>query len=440
MHGPDQYLFITPVWGEAYVERFVKLCLPAQLSAGNLGSVPKDRGLFLIYTRGEFARTITRSPAYRKLKSMMPTAVKSLDDLPDPRFNKNPHELQTAAYLRGLRAGAGKETAFVFLTPDILVGDGTYRNMVRLAEAGQRVHLLAGIRMLSEGAVACVTQHRGTGPADVAIPCRSLVRFCLDNPHPLARGHMVNDGKVLAAEHLYWKVGDHGLLARGFHLHPLLVWPRDPNAVIRNTLDDEYVSRACPDRADWHAVVDSDEMCVVEFSDRGHKTNMLAPEPMSDRALAKFLHDHTSPDHREHVLNRLFFHTQGVVPQDWTAAEAESDAMVDRCLKLFDTNIDEVPDAAPVAPPPPSWKKRTARLLSLPWRAAYRLLNRRLYNYADRLNAMVQSQQFQIEQQGRQVANLSQLVEALLERVERLEQRDGARSAQDAAMRRRKAG
>ncbi|MDB5311775.1 MAG: hypothetical protein JWO38_5977, partial [Gemmataceae bacterium] len=32
---PDQYLFITPVWGDRYVERFVKVSLRTQLSAGN---------------------------------------------------------------------------------------------------------------------------------------------------------------------------------------------------------------------------------------------------------------------------------------------------------------------------------------------------------------------------------------------------------------------
>src|SRR5205814_806955 len=123
---------------------------------------------------------------------------------------------------------------------------------------------------------------------EAPIPPRALVRSCMDSPHPITSGHIVTRDKVLAAQHFYWRVGDHGLLVRGFHIHPILVWPREADAAIRNTLDDEYVSRACPNRMDWHTVTDSDEMCVIEFSDRNHKLGMLKPQAMTDREIVKF--------------------------------------------------------------------------------------------------------------------------------------------------------
>ena len=434
MSGPERYSFITPVWGDVYVERFLKLSLPSQLSAGNLGAIPRGKGEFLIYTRREHARTILRSPAYRRLKAMMPAAVRSLDDLPDPRLGKNPHELQTAAYTRGIKAGAGAETAFVFLTPDILIGDGTYRNMVRLAEGGKRIHLVAGIRMLAEGAVSCLVQHRLEGRIAVAIPCRGLVRSCLDNLHPISVGHIVDEGGVFAAQHLYWRVGDQGLLARGFHLHPLLVWPRNPDAVIRNTLDDEYVSRACPDREDWHTVTDSDEMCVIEFSDRRHKFDMVGSERLSDATVAAFLHEFTTPDHREHVRHRIRFLAQNPGGREWDAAESESDVLVAKYLDLHARGVPEEGRLGRVevvhspAAPRVSSAKFLLRAVVAPLRLANRSINFFQYRYLERLNATILHQQKQLDQAHRQLANLSKMVEEMTERLAQAE--EAARSAE----------
>ena len=408
--GPEQYIFITPVWGEAYVERFVKISLPSQLSSGNLGSVPADRALYLIYTRREDVGAIRNSVAFKRLKAMMPVSIRSLDDLPRPDLQSNPHELQTAAYMRGIAAGDGKQAAFVFLTPDILIGEGSFRNMVNLTEQGKRVILVAGIRMTSDGAVACIARHAGADRGVVPIPPRALVRSCMDSPHPLTKGHIVSDDTVLAAQHFYWRVGEHDLLVRGFHIHPILVWPREAEAAIRNTLDDEYVSRACPDRTDWHTVTDSDEMCVIEFSDRNHKVSMLTPRPMTDCEIVSFIADGTTPDHRVHLLERIRFHTNGLDPAKWEPVQSRSDAFVQKYLDLFEHGF-----AEPAAPASPQCRSNLqerlkamfgrgpnaiaqnkvslARLLVLgllaPLWVLFRIVNYKLYRYLDRLNAEV---------------------------------------------------
>src|SRR5207249_744644 len=102
-----------------------------------------------------------------------------------------PHHLQTAAYSRGIRSADGARSAFVFLTPDILVGDGGFAHMVGLAESGRRVVFVAGLRMTTDGAVSCVARHRGPGRADAPIPSRDVVRACLDYLHPISAGHVV---------------------------------------------------------------------------------------------------------------------------------------------------------------------------------------------------------------------------------------------------------
>lgn len=332
---PDEYLFVTPVWGEVYVERYVKVCLPAQLSAGNLGAMPADRTRYVIYTLREHADTIRRSPAYRRLKKLVPTSLLSLDDLPHPSSNPNPHELQTAAYSRGIRAGHRRDTAYIFLTPDLLLSDGSCRNLVRMCEEdGRRVAMVASIRMCVDGAIACVDRHRTGTPGEVCIPPRELVRDCLHDIHPISAAHVMCEHGVKAAQHIYWQVGDAGMLVHGFHLFPLLVWPSVPNVHVKNTLDDDYVARACPDRADWHTVTDTDEVCVVEFSERHHKPGMVAPHYFTEVDLTRFVVTGTLPEHREMFTAPIHFHSAPLDPAEWEPVKAEAAKFVAYMLRL----------------------------------------------------------------------------------------------------------
>jgi hypothetical protein len=408
---PEQYVFITPVWGEKYVERYVKVSLRTQLSEGNLGGVPPGKGLYLIYTFRENVRAIVRSAAYRQLKSMMPVSIRSLDDL--PRFGEDyPHDLQTAAYIRGIKAAAGREAAFIFLTPDILLGDGAVRTLIRRTESGSRVVLAAGVRMTSEGAIECVSAHRTPGRADAPVPPRALVRGLLDNLHPISRGHLVEpNGTVHIAQHLYWSVGDHGLLARGFHIHPLLVWPRNPDAGIYKSLDEEYVERACPDPADWHTVTDSDELCILEFSERRHKLEMLAGPPIqSEEKIIAFMEGSTNATHRRHVLHHLRFHTRGTDSAEWADLGEQSDRLVNRFLKLFAAGPSlarvEVVDSVPAPPAPSPWKLVVRALV----RRLYFLLNYPLYQYVGRLNAEIVHLRKVGDQNAKQLDNVSRIL------------------------------
>ncbi len=452
--GPEQYVFITPVWGDLYVERFVKISLPAQLSAGNLGAMPADRSLYLIYTLREHVKAIRQSAAYKRLKTMVPVSIRSLDDLPSPMLHENPHELQTAAYMRGIAAGEGKQSAFVFMTPDILMGDGSFASMVKLTDQGKRVILVAGVRMTAEGAVACIARQDSSTRGVVTISPRTLVRGMLDSPHALTVGHTLTDDKLFACQHVYWKVADHGLLVRGFHIHPILVWPREEDAAIRNTLDDEYISRACPDRNDWYTVTDSDEMCVIEFSDRNHKLGGLTAKPMTDHEIVKFIHEGTTEHHRLHVLDRIRFHAKDMVAAEWEKIEETSDAYVEKYLRLYQMSAHErssssltQPTASPNNNPDsradssqhsleqreasstrPSLQRRARTLLrrvihkmTAPLRMVNRMVNARLFHHLDQLTHEMTDLRYLLHHTREVVQIQSEKLEAFIQQTAREE-------------------
>ena len=385
---PEVYLIVNPVWGDAYLERFLKLSLPAQLCAGNVQALPAARSRYLIYTHERHFAAIRESDSFRRLEQLIPASLLSLDDLPDPRTNPNPHELQTAAYNRGLRFGRGKSTAFVFLTPDILLADGSFARLVELCERqGKRVVTIASIRMCVEGTIECLDDHRTGTPGELAIPARDLVRHCLNDIHPISAAHIVTARGVRAAQHHYWPVGTDAFLIHAFHLSPMLVWPTEPNVTIRGTLDDDFVGRACPDRSAWYTATDTDEICQVEFSTREHKNHIFSEHYFSDACLQQFMYLSTNEAHRAMFRTPFRFHASDVDPAAWAPVEARAAEYAAKLLAKFEGAHGRPgpEEAAPISIAVPG--KSTLSRVFAPLRYGYRKLAAPLYGYLDRMNA-----------------------------------------------------
>jgi hypothetical protein len=65
---------------------------------------------------------------------------------------------------------------------------------------------------------------------------------------------------------LYWPVADQGFVASTLVAHPIMVWPRNVDAVPAWVLDGDYPMLACPSFRDYHVVTDSDELFGFELS------------------------------------------------------------------------------------------------------------------------------------------------------------------------------
>jgi hypothetical protein len=76
--------FAVPVWGADYVRTYLDVCLPAQLSQGNLGSLEEgDDHSYTIFTTDNDFGVIQASPAFARLKSLVRTQVEFLPTMSD---------------------------------------------------------------------------------------------------------------------------------------------------------------------------------------------------------------------------------------------------------------------------------------------------------------------------------------------------------------------
>jgi len=164
------------------------------------------------------------------------------------------------------------------------------------------------------------------------------MQLALRNLHPLATSSFWEEGEDdLLPSNLYWRVGSEGILARCFHLHPILVFPERKQAPFFVTVDDDYVLSSCPDPSHDYVSRDSDEVLVVELSDlrRYFRTGM---RKRSVNDVAFWAELAANRRHRRLVDVPIRLHTGAMDEALWREAERRSDDVLSQIHSLLRRN------------------------------------------------------------------------------------------------------
>lgn len=324
--------FLTVVWGAAYTDLFLTLSLPSQLAPRNLPGFPGRRGSrYRIYAPSPSAEQIRRSPAFDVVSETMRTEIIEIDRL-DLREK---YAAMSACHRDGVAAAGAEGAALCFLSPDTVWADGAFCAIRSLTEAGARAIMIAGLRTKLETLVPAL-ELGGFRLSDgsLSVSARKLARIGLTHLHPISSS-LLWDSIVqnLSPSHLYWPVGDAGLLARCFHLHPLVICPDVHAQGFQSTIDDDLLPACRLDPATIHVVEDSDEMAVMEVSHAGQSAGMVVPRRLPLLRVAHWAREHANPLHRQFVRRRIRFHSTEC-DRRWEAIEHRSDRTVEAILRL----------------------------------------------------------------------------------------------------------
>lgn len=313
------FQFSVIAWGQAYVDLLVNVSLPSQLSAGNLPAVPVTAGTqFRIFTTDEHLNEIRQSAAFRRLAALMPTRLTRVEMDGQPQ----PHKILTECHRHALADAAEQRANAVFVSPDGIYAEGSHARLVQLARAGMEVVMVSSIRLSLSGMLPALKRRF---PYDaqgaLAIQPRQLVRLTMEHPHRITR-ELFWPPTSRCPSHLYWPVGDEGILARCFHVHPMMVAPPPESVSFDSTIDGDYVWRAFPDLKRIYVVRDSDELCVGEISrDEFHIKS--GERPMSSEEIAVWTSLRTNPLHIAMFRQPFRFHA--CTPSNlWPQVEAEA--------------------------------------------------------------------------------------------------------------------
>jgi hypothetical protein len=319
---------VTHVWGRAYLDTFLNVCIPNQLAAGNVPALPAG-SRYRILTRADHVPELDEHPMVRALREVMPVDLVVVDALDRPDARARSYDLMNACHQRAMADALEAGAALIMLSADIVMSDHALGAVVRRHREGYRAVVTTGLRLAKESFLQSLDR---AGARLSALPSRDLVRMALPHLHQQTRSMFVAAPAFSAyPSAVYWPVGDKGLLARCFHLHPLMVDPVRA-VTLGGTYDDHYLSEACPDFSRVHVVTDSDELQLFELTSTNQEFRTTRRAGASAWQAAALASGCDALQLRYWSEQPVYIHAADV-GDAWSVPAAEADAFVARVLR-----------------------------------------------------------------------------------------------------------
>jgi hypothetical protein len=321
--------FIQALWGRDYIDTFVNVVLPNHLSEGNLPALrDRERSLYHIITLDQDVATIRESRSYREVQKIIPTKLTCVSG---DRQNPNRWLRWNQLLETGIQEAARSKASMIFPCVDLVWSVGAFSRLEALANSGCRLVLACGLRTLKDRVMPLLADHKYSRDGILQIPSRDLVSMTLNNLHPIANQFFWDSPQFTACPaNIYWRAGNDALLARCFHLHPVLV-TSDGYRPLSGTIDTDFIYYACPDLRKAHIVTDSDELAFFDLCDLSRMSAW--PDPVGHSTIpgiANWAAGNTNLHHRQFFNAKIILRGTGFSEGSGLAdVVADSDAIVE---------------------------------------------------------------------------------------------------------------
>lgn len=343
-----KFHLINVVWGEAYTNFFLTICLPTQLSPGNLPAFRNScQSTYKIYTTAKDAATITRHPSYLALSEVIDTEIKVFN-VPDDYLRLYHHTLMTYCHNHAIVEANRDNSALIILCPDTAWSDRTFTNIIKISKTKKRVVAVPSLSVVTETFVPEFIEKFGSSDrTSISISSRDLVKLSLAHLHPLMKSYTWENKGVsnIWPSYFHWDVDGTGILTRSFRMHPLMIDPVIKNVLAPDPIDSQYLSFACPNIDDFHVVDDSDIIFVaniVKLNKEDWNQNILyngkkSGVEESASWLKKYQGTIVQPCHQLFFQHKVKIHSQPLSLK-WAEVEKDSDNIVNLILKKAESS------------------------------------------------------------------------------------------------------
>lgn len=350
-----KYHFITPVWGASYVETFLNVALENLLTPGNLLAFAGDSdSLYQIYTAPDDVETISSHPNFVELQKILPTDIRVMEDLYHSSQEQGSGEhgdvisSMNSCHCEAIAAANAVDAAAVFIPPDKVWSEGSFAYMRDVAEAGKRVLAIASFRLNKETFIPDLVKQFRNNKGRIPVPPRDLTALALRHLHPIAKSYIIDSETYLNSSQLFWRVNESGLLARFFHLHLMMVYPKEKSILPTVSFDANFVGEACPDIESYHIVTDSDDLSAFELSPACKLGDLIKTQRFQLYEYVRLVLFHTDEINRYFLSKKIRLHAEDISPE-WERVEKESDKLIDQVLD-YDSVIRELLPYAVILP------------------------------------------------------------------------------------------
>ena len=313
---------INVVWGKNFTECFLKISLPLQLCAGNIGSLPPGMGRYRIFTTRDDWETMQSYPSMKKLQEMI-----EVDWVEIGYGSSDPYPLMNACHRRAIKEAYEENRALIFLCPDCLISNQTFQTFFKNMREGKRMVATMALRTKKEIMVPLIEEIlKEDNVWQNGITSRHLVKLSMPYLHPMIEALFINNKQIHAVPtQIHWKLDSENVLGYGLHLHPLYIWP-ETNAEYSGAIDNDFIFFACPTEEKWKLIQDSDEICVFEFSSSSWNSDILWMESHPYN-VARWAKEKAYPHHWFFFNRPIYIHASDY-RQEWKVIEDQASAFI----------------------------------------------------------------------------------------------------------------
>ncbi|MCX5711821.1 MAG: hypothetical protein NTY47_01970 [Candidatus Omnitrophica bacterium] len=326
-----RYNLITVVWGDEYTGLFADIVMPNLLSPGNLYALGKGSSVvYRIYTTAKGAQRIKGSVSFLAIAAKLEHEFNIIEE----KDFANKYSIMSRCHKMALNAIGDKEELIIFLPPDAILSEGSLVNAIDVFKSGKRAVMIAGLRVAKDTFLPEFLAKFSNNGVMMPVSSRELFKLAFKHLHPISKTFFW-DSKTFynAPSHIFFNVPEEGILARCFHLHPILINSLNSADKFTTTIDGDYIRDACPDIDDIYIMSDSDKFLSIEMSSLSMQVD-AGSRPANPLNIAAFAKYSTTGHNRSFIRNKIRFHFDDISSR-WTEVERLSDESIDRIFYWF---------------------------------------------------------------------------------------------------------
>jgi hypothetical protein len=300
---------VMVVWGDAFIDFFLRFALPCQLSPGNIAGLRHNRSSkYVIYTTLADIDRLRRSEAVRRLATYIDVEYFVVD--PEDvhhLYGGDVHNVLAAFHRHAVVQAAAAGAYLIIWAPDALMSDGTLTEVEAQAMDGADTVLVTGLRTTMEEMLGWLE----TKPAEsFALSSDDMVRQGIRHLHPMIASMEWGSERFNNRwpSQFLWRAGDGLMLVHSWHLHPLMTRPGSRSAHFATTVDGDYLQGIGHGAGRRHVCGDSRKICVLEVSRRDYGASLLSDlTPFDPSRFRQWAMSALQPIHCDFVRHPLVF-------------------------------------------------------------------------------------------------------------------------------------
>jgi len=284
-----KFYLVVVFWGALHRHNFLTFLLPSLLASGNIPSLKSEpTSRFLIVTTAEDWAMLQSHAGFLKLQMFM----KAIHlEMPTPVEDSNKYLIMSKGHEMASQKAFTDGACGVFLTPDLVLSDGSLHELKRLAAEGKKVVLCAAMRFTQEGCLADMRELCEQEQGSVlSISSGALAEIAYRNMHPeTLRYDWVAPFFAENPYSCFFRVPEtRSLIVHSFSWAPLLVnyqalHIHHTDTFTKWTMDGDYIYQNFPNLEDVYVVQDSDEILLVSFTPTDDLLGYLAHDMFLSR-------------------------------------------------------------------------------------------------------------------------------------------------------------